>query len=353
MLIHIAKNAILNEIAIDQRLSENSGLEFKNKSIYKVIRFRNKIPLSFARILYLFAPVVFFAFFAFFVFKKITRARNIELPLGCIGLAFSERQKVVLLRYDRSVDCVMINDYLYKKCSITTAFNAYLDSCHIFYKLAHTIDRKYHLHFINTFEVILFNYSLDRQEKNSTQFIVCSHYDRWATVMLSKQWHNTCVVQHGILDNSFTPSVKLHAPQKLVCFSEKERDVFIKRIYLAIPSYIDYVRPKLNLDAKIKCDVLIINNPIYLKSDINIFKSLVAKNISVIFRPHPTVVSHVLNCIDEKYLSIGNSFPCPKVFVCRESTLGTEYEFYGYKGVWWNDESSLDDILGMISNCLT
>lgn len=351
------RSSILNEISVDNYLIEKSCVVYDNKSIYKVIRFKNKIPFFLCYFILPSIPFVFLILSFVLFFKKIknTFVKTKKLPHE-FCLAFSTRQIDILKKHEKIVPIYLAGDLVKCNISVFDIFASYAIACYTVFFMARHIPIRYHFHLLHVFELLSFLRWLKSEEAGSN-IMICSHYDRWATLLMNVKIGDVCVVQHGILDEKFFPSCKIPCPQKLVCFSKLDKNIFLNNIYIGLPKVVECITPELNINLNVRCDILIINNPLFLDVEMKIFNALSSdefnlRPLKILFRPHPAAINKVSKLISKENLSIGEPFPCPKIFVCRESTLGTQYESNGYTAVWWNERDSLAEIMGRIKNCL-
>ncbi len=336
--------SLLNEIQIDEAILARMNIDLENRAHYKLLRFPKGFSKMFSLLVVFFIPLIFMLLCIRIAIKvsvkKYSDVNSIQ------SLVFSGRQKDIIKCYYPHINSTHVDD-----CFIG-GFNlikVYFSSVVVAYKLLSKLNLKDCIHLIHVFELVLFFDFLEKTEL-APNILICSHYDRWATMLSCMVGNSYIVLQHGSVIKSYKPKVPITPPSKLIALSYPQSVIFEQNIYSCSVKEVVVNAGELDFDSKTNCDVIIINNPIYTEIEIQLYENLRAKGINVFFRPHPIIVNKFID--KEITLSLGNKVPKAKVFICIDSTLGFLYEQAGIPGVWWNAKDSIAYVVSQVEACL-
>lgn len=330
---------LMNEISIDSNIEKKSKENLSNKSKYKLLRFPKGFPKVTSFIVVIIIPFFFMLLSFKAVIKKYSNNNLVGENEKYDALAFSLRQENIINDYSSGVNCLLFDKFT---CISLSYKKIYLDSVFLSFKMLSKIKSDSYIHIIHVWELVFFYYFL-KKDLISKDVLICSHYDRWATMLSLVKNNDFTVLQHGIVSFTFSPCFLLTPPSKLIALSKTQCDIFNKKIYTSPVKEVVLNTQSLDFDKSHKYAVVIINNPLYLDFEIKLYYALEKASIDVVFRPHPLVIES-LNSKNLK-LSKGKQVPLGRVFVCKESTLGFLYENEGVLGVWWQDDDEIEKII--------
>ncbi|MFD1802494.1 hypothetical protein ACFSFZ_09845 [Mixta tenebrionis] len=350
----IIRQSIDNEIAIDDFLIKKFGLNSKKKAVFKVARFRDKIP---AFVCYLYLPLlpVYFIFIIIFMLKGIFKKDSIAGEK--VFFSFSSSPKVKKLYkenvsdvfYFQCVDGRKIN-FIYQM-SLYDILIGFMKSIYFSYLLLFRLKGGYYLHLTSVLELTLFCYFLKRlHSQGIREIFLTNHYDRWVTATSLTELFDINIIQHGILDRDFRVPNKLKRIKKIICFNSEQLHIFNTNIFEFKVREFDYSVFNLDIAEDDTCDVLIISNPFYLEKELEFYKNLSNEGMVVFFRPHPLFIDDsIYSLVDERNICLNKRFPNPKLCLCRDSTLGHEYESLGFRVFWWDEKLDIRAIIRTVS----
>ncbi len=183
----IIKKAIENEISVDNYLFEKLNYGSKKLSIFKMLRFKDKIPLWISVLSSILIPIYFaIEFFVFF-----GRSRNTSnLENDQYFLSFSNSPKVIAIYEEYASDIEFlqcINNKVYcfvGYLSPLVILKSFIHSIILYFKMIFFVNIKYYLHLTAIFELILFyEFVIVLNKRNINKICVVNHYDRWLTVL--------------------------------------------------------------------------------------------------------------------------------------------------------------------------
>lgn len=342
------KKAIENEIQIDKYLFDKMKYERKSL-IFKVLRFSDKIDFKLYFVFIFFIPFIFLFLFCYFFILSL-KLRKLELTTKNF-FSFSASPKIKSLGLKsfegiNYIECVKGRQlYFLKNLSFLSLFKNMILSCFYYFLLIVKIKPKYLLHLSSLYELNLFYDFLVILKKNSVKDIYLSnHYDRWLTLISETNFFQIHIVQHGSINDVFFVKNKILNVCELKCFNSEQERIFLNNILVSKPEKISFIECSLSILFDDFCDVLIISSPFHVDREIEVYRLLKLK-YNVCFRPHPLFVNNlVIDNINQEDLCLKERFPNPKICICRESTLGVEYESMGYKVVWWDDQTNFSDL---------
>ncbi|EOH0514905.1 hypothetical protein KW541_17750 [Vibrio fluvialis] len=328
---------LMNEISIDSEIEKKFKKKLSNRSKYKLLRFPKGFSKISSFVIVFFIPIIFVVFSLKVYLKRwINKSKDAK---NYHALAFSLRQKDILNNYYKNIECIMIDELISMRSSF---IDSYYKSVFISFKMLKRINVDSYIHIVHVWELVVFYYCL-KEKFTHNNFLICSHYDRWATMVSLVKVNEFSVLQHGVVSFAFSPCFLLTPPSKLIALSNTQCDIFNKKIYTSPVKEVVLNTQSLDFDKSHKYDVVIINNPLYLDFEIKLYSALEKASIDVVFRPHPLVIE-AINLKNLK-LSKGKQVPLGKAFVCKESTLGLLYENEGISGVWWHEGEEVDKIV--------
>jgi len=349
----IIRNAIENEIAIDEYLIEKFSLEKKRSAVFKVARFKNRIPLIFN----FFALPLLPFYFLIIIYKslRISKGTSLKIVNSRIFFSFTTSPKIFAL-YNGYSNCTSLvncvegrNLNFIHHLSYFDLFKGFLNSLFYSLRLMLEIKKKYYLQLTSVFEITVFLVFLKKVHKSGIDNIVLTnHYDRWITAIAFTDLFKIKIIQHGILDKKFTVPHMLPNITEITCFSKYQYNIFNENICLNPIKSCDFLRSDLEVVKDDKCKVFIISNPFYLAQEVKFYHALTKAGFKTLFRPHPLYLGdEMILQIASEDICIGKRYPAADISLCRESTLGVEYENAGYQVYWWDDNSSLEEIIKM------
>ncbi|MEM6160914.1 hypothetical protein AAH446_10235 [Erwinia sp. P6884] len=349
----IVRKAIENEIAIDEFLVSKFKYKKKGAAVFKVARFKNKIPNYFN---YLCLPLLMF-YFIYVIFISI-RARDQCCFVNSrkIFLSFTSHPKIKSLwrKYEGEVSytlCVenRILNFL-NHLSYKDVMKGYIKSIWFSLKLAIHLKPIYYLHLTSVLELVLFsNYLKKINSAGVNKLILTNHYDRWITICSLSDLFDIELIQHGLLDPSYCVKNKITNVKKLTCFNNQQQNIFDNNIFLSKVEIVKHATLDIIVIENDKCDVLIISNPFYVKEELVFYHTLIESGLKTLFRPHPLYLNDkLLSQVRLTDLCLDERFPDANLCLCRDSTLGLEYESAGYQVFWWDDSTNTDKIIKMV-----
>jgi hypothetical protein len=351
----IIKKAIENEIAIDNYLFNKLNYSSKRLSVFKMLRFKDKIPLWFSKFFFIFIPFYFIIRLSTLL---IRRAGCLVFKKDKYFFSFSSSPKVIAIHDEYASDmdilkCVDNKVYCFSHyLRPLIIFRSFFYSIIFYFRMIFSIDVKYYLHLTAIFELSLFyEFVLVLNEKKINKVCVVNHYDRWLTVLTNIGFFEIEIIQHGILTDSYIVKNKIPNISSIRVFDESQLDIFMNNILETSPKTVSFIKINLNIDFYDKCDVLIISNPFFINHELLLYKFLKDKGLKVFFRPHPLYITEeVKNIVEYDELCLDKRFPCPNICLCNESTLGKEYEIMGFEVLWWNQNTDFHKIWNLVNN---
>lgn len=341
--------AIQNEISIDNYLYDKIGCK-KNSLVFKVLRFSDRIDKN-LYILFLFLIPFYFLFFSIKQFFLIKKRKRVRVESG-VFLAFSRSPKNENIRenyfsHKQFILCVDGRSLEFvSNLGFLNVIKNFCISLFFYFTMAGRVESKYILHFTSILELCLFFDFLFFLKKNGVKDLyISNHYDRWATLIGNVGFFDVHLVQHGLVSDKLYIKNKIKNVSELKCFNTVQKKIFLNNILNDTPIIVEEIGCKLEIIIDDVCDFLIISSPFYIDEELEIYNELKQKFITF-FRPHPLFINdEIVRVVDVADLCLDKRLPNPKICICRDSTLGAEYESMGYIVFWWNDESDFNNLI--------
>lgn len=341
-----------NEIGVDDHLFLKMGLS-EGSLIFKALRFSDRINEKYIVFIVFLIPLYFVFLCLFVILRKFKNLKKIDYEYANeIFLSFSSSPKVKFIKENHLnnlifIECVSGRElYFSNNISFFCILKNFIFSIYLYVSLLldSKFKFKYILHLTSLYELALFyDYLLFLKQKNVRSLYLVNHYDRWITMIGQSGLFKLHVVQHGILNEKFYVKNKIDNVYEIKCFNKNQEIIFLNNVVKNPPKKMEYIGSKLNIINDDCCDILIISSPFYIKYEINIYLKLSGK-YKVFFRPHPLfITSDIIDNIIDSDLCLGERMPNPKICICRESTLGLEYESQGCNILWWDEHTNFEN----------
>lgn len=195
-----------------------------------------------------------------------------------------------------------------------------------------------------------------------TEIVMANQKDRWATLLDFLPHEHKTIIQHGtnFVYSLPTPQCspffkfdakyecyyldmpcKLNTISKVYSFTEKEFYFMMKGEYSNTPQavYIGYCLNISDLGDSEHSALIVGNADFYKKEEDIIIRRLLANDVHVYIKTHPTVPVGVYNsyfALKNVTIVNQNIYPKVKVVFSYSSTLALEYESFGVKVIYYN-----------------